>query len=442
MDTLGLTLSGSDLGFSDLVKIADGCSIKIDPEVLQSLPSAPPQDIKEFQLDHHSSVYISIIISNLLKTPSTTTLDLINSLLSIVSSNSNPVIQVSESILQYFEQDTYKLCSELIKTVNNLNLLIPLLDGTIGLSIEAGNMDSGITDEELFSLTTQGLRTTISNLQSLLNDSKLAKKNSPTTDIIELIHVSGILKDLIEEAERIIEKEVNATVNKLKKTTIKRSNAQLIKIISGLINISGGVSAIVANDLPIVNLTHTHRNFIDLLSTLQNFQAFTHNLLETTSALLKKYFLQLQEFEEKINKGANKHRPIQVGKGSRSLYQYLKENQPSVGELSKFLSILLAAKNEERRVPKIAKGMRDYASEEMSIREYVFTTIRSVFKKHMAAELDTPVMELRETLTGKYGEEGSKLIYNLSDQGGELLSLRYDLTVPFARYVAMNRITN
>lgn len=46
---------------------------------------------------------------------------------------------------------------------------------------------------------------------------------------------------------------------------------------------------------------------------------------------------------------------------------------------------------------------------------------------------------LQETLTGKYGED-SKLIYDLADQGGEMLSLRYDLTVPFARYVAMNKI--
>lgn len=47
------------------------------------------------------------------------------------------------------------------------------------------------------------------------------------------------------------------------------------------------------------------------------------------------------------------------------------------------------------------------------------------------------MFELKETLTGKYGEE-SKLIYDLQDQGGELLALRYDLTVPFARYVALN----
>ncbi len=65
--------------------------------------------------------------------------------------------------------------------------------------------------------------------------------------------------------------------------------------------------------------------------------------------------------------------------------------------------------------------------------------IREVFESHGAVEIDTPVFELKETLTGKYGED-SKLIYDLEDQGGELLSLRYDLTVPFARYVASKNI--
>jgi histidyl-tRNA synthetase len=60
-----------------------------------------------------------------------------------------------------------------------------------------------------------------------------------------------------------------------------------------------------------------------------------------------------------------------------------------------------------------------------------------VFKNHGATSLDTPVFELREILAGKYGED-SKLIYDLQDQGGELCSLRYDLTVPLARYLAMN----
>uniref|UniRef100_A0A674N0R1 histidine--tRNA ligase n=1 Tax=Takifugu rubripes TaxID=31033 RepID=A0A674N0R1_TAKRU len=92
-------------------------------------------------------------------------------------------------------------------------------------------------------------------------------------------------------------------------------------------------------------------------------------------------------------------------------------------------------------VLKTAKGTRDYNPKQMAIREKVFNTIVSCFKRHGAETIDTPVFELKETLTGKYGED-SKLIYDLKDQGGELLSLRYDLTVPFARYLAMNKITN
>src|ERR1700712_4608725 len=92
----------------------------------------------------------------------------------------------------------------------------------------------------------------------------------------------------------------------------------------------------------------------------------------------------------------------------------------------------------------------------MAIREKVFSTITSVFKKHGAVTIDTPVFELKEILTGKYGED-SKLIYDLADQGGEITSLRYDLStytlliwrvehlannitaVPFARWLAMNQ---
>ena len=73
----------------------------------------------------------------------------------------------------------------------------------------------------------------------------------------------------------------------------------------------------------------------------------------------------------------------------------------------------------------------------MVIRDRIFSTITQVFKRHGAVTIDTPVFELREILAGKYGED-SKLIYDLQDQGGEICSLRYDLTVPFARWLAMN----
>ncbi|KAI9019816.1 histidyl-tRNA synthetase [Hyaloraphidium curvatum] len=86
---------------------------------------------------------------------------------------------------------------------------------------------------------------------------------------------------------------------------------------------------------------------------------------------------------------------------------------------------------------KTPKGTKDYRPEEMALRQKIFGTIVKVFKRHGGVTIDTPVFERREILAGKYGED-SKLIYDLSDQGGELCSLRYDLTVPFARFLAMN----
>ena len=88
---------------------------------------------------------------------------------------------------------------------------------------------------------------------------------------------------------------------------------------------------------------------------------------------------------------------------------------------------------------KVVKGARDFLPFQMAIRDKAFKIITDVFKKHGAVEIDTPVFELKETLMGKYGED-SKLIYDLNDQGGELLSLRYDLTVPFARFMAVNNL--
>src|SRR5579871_932763 len=82
--------------------------------------------------------------------------------------------------------------------------------------------------------------------------------------------------------------------------------------------------------------------------------------------------------------------------------------------------------------------MLDWFGRDMIVRENMFGIITSVFKRHGGMALDTPVFELKEVLTGKYGED-SKLIYDLQDQGGEICSLRYDLTVPFARFLAMNK---
>ena len=97
--------------------------------------------------------------------------------------------------------------------------------------------------------------------------------------------------------------------------------------------------------------------------------------------------------------------------------------------------------SKKKETVKVVKGARDFLPTQMVIRGKAFDLITGVFKKHGAVEIDTPVFELKETLMGKYGEE-SKLIYDLNDQGGELLSLRYDLTVPFARYMATHNLSS
>lgn len=97
-----------------------------------------------------------------------------------------------------------------------------------------------------------------------------------------------------------------------------------------------------------------------------------------------------------------------------------------------------------RVTAKPPKGTRDIGPEAMAVRERAFALITSVFRAHGAVSIDTPVFELRDVLQNKYGED-SKLIYHLSDdmssETGEKLSLRYDLSVPFARYLASNNVS-
>jgi len=111
--------------------------------------------------------------------------------------------------------------------------------------------------------------------------------------------------------------------------------------------------------------------------------------------------------------------------------------------------------------PSLPKGTRDFSPIEMVKRNYIYDTIKTVFKKYGYAEIQTPSMENLQTLTGKYGDEGDKLIFKILNSGDYLAkvdetllatrnsqlatsklsekALRYDLTVPFARYVVMHQ---
>ena len=94
--------------------------------------------------------------------------------------------------------------------------------------------------------------------------------------------------------------------------------------------------------------------------------------------------------------------------------------------------------------PNIPKGTRDFGPQQMVRRNYIFDTIRSVFKRFGFEQIETPSMELMSTLMGKYGEEGDKLLFRIQNSGEKASEapekgLRYDLTVPFARYIVQHR---
>jgi histidyl-tRNA synthetase len=88
---------------------------------------------------------------------------------------------------------------------------------------------------------------------------------------------------------------------------------------------------------------------------------------------------------------------------------------------------------------KMPKGTRDESPTQAYLYDEIIATTKRIFTLYGAVPISTPTFELRELLMNKYGEE-TKLIYDLQDQGGELCSLRYDLTVPFARYLASHKV--
>ncbi len=104
--------------------------------------------------------------------------------------------------------------------------------------------------------------------------------------------------------------------------------------------------------------------------------------------------------------------------------------------------------------PSIPKGTRDFGQKEMAERNYIFNTIKSVFRLYGYSQIETPAMENLSTLMGKYGDEGDKLLFRILNSGdafagvdpskpltGQVCEkgLRYDLTVPFARYVVQHQ---
>ncbi len=89
--------------------------------------------------------------------------------------------------------------------------------------------------------------------------------------------------------------------------------------------------------------------------------------------------------------------------------------------------------------PQVLKGFRDYLPEEMLPRSQLIDRIKKVFELHGFSPIDTPALEYSELLLGKYGEEGDKLLFRFQDNGERDVALRYDLTVPLARFLGANQ---
>ncbi|XP_044475372.1 histidine--tRNA ligase, cytoplasmic-like [Mangifera indica] len=334
------------------------------------------------------------------------------------------------------------------------------------------------------------------DLKVLLNGSKLVGKVN-TEEVLEIPKINGKLREVVKLVHSSTRIELNSGVRVGISGTAKALGANVMALVSAVKNVGesslflakmslskvGGdeLKSLFGKDcLSLDSLRSVYKLVLDA-HLAEDYIKFVHEANVLLELVLKIVaweaviaFAVLEGGEllgEKVNggdvggekKSEKKKKKVVLGKGTGVIVQLIKDRLQSKGlgvldkQVEDLFSFLdpkdpgfdgflakikeIVESNESRRLPKLPKGTRDFAKEQMAIREKAFSIITEVFKRHGATALDTPVFELRETLTGKYGED-SKLIYDLADQGGELCSLRYDLTVPFARYVAMNGLTS
>ncbi|KAK4859497.1 hypothetical protein QYF36_006459 [Acer negundo] len=376
--------------------------------------------------------------------------------------------------------------------------LMTIIDVAAALSCEAsgadvapfGSMDSGdgFTAKEEIEVA--------GDLKVLLNGSKLVGKTK-SEEVLEIPKINGKLREVVKSVHSSTRIELNSSMKAGISVTAKALGTNVVALAAAIKNLgesslrrSKTISSLINNDsLRSLfekdcsggdSLRNVYKSVLDAHFE-EDFVKFGHQAnvllgivwkIVTWEAVVA--FVSLEGAEllgEKVNGGdvradkkseKKKKKKVVLGKGTGVIVQLIKDRLQSKGsvvlekwveDIFSFLDpkepefdwLLIKVKeiletNESRRLPKLPKGTRDFAKEQMAIREKAFSIISDVFKRHGATALDTPVFEMRETLTGKYGED-SKLIYDLADQGGELCSLRYDLTVPFARYVAMNGLT-
>ncbi|KAI3849978.1 hypothetical protein MKW92_018310 [Papaver armeniacum] len=380
-------------------------------------------------------------------------------------------VGVTDEEITVLEESCYALdgisalldcCSSSLSTV---------ADAVAALSCEASNADVSV----LINMVAVA-----SDFKVLLTGSKLVGKNGSKA-VSEIPEVQGSLREIVKLVHSTMRVKLNSSVGIDKDG--KLSNVRSLS--SALIYL--GESSLCRAELVaryqdvdihsnVRNNISSEENSLGLFHEINRLVATVRSIIawEGALAILSLDTMELKEKAREVKvvpskKKSQKQKKFVLGKGTAVIKQLLKNRLNSEGgytienlavlnewvrdlclffepidpELDTFLKKLkeIVEGNESRRLPKVPKGTRDFGEEKYAIRDKALKIIEGVFKKHGATGLRTPVFELRETLMGKYGED-SKLVYDLADQGGERCSLRYDLTVPFARYVAMNGITS
>lgn len=202
-----------------------------------------------------------------------------------------------------------------------------------------------------------------------------------------------------------------------------------------------------------INVTHLITDIIMHLNILNDIRAYNkaisqHMKQKKVSSCVHNVGVGCNEFKNFLYSFLSSENNILLNKSyvnkdkklvTSHFYDFL-EKYFSPYKYEEELNEILLPKNINFNL-KTAKGCKDFTGEDMQLRNIFFEYIKKKFLLHGAVEIDTPIFELKETLMNKYGED-SKLIFDLKDQGGESLSLRYDLTVPLYRFINTNNVSH
>ncbi|CAH0482064.1 unnamed protein product [Peronospora belbahrii] len=382
------------------------------------------------------------------------------------------------------------LLAETVLAVGGARTLLPLADAVGAITCETLHANTAAFEAEFVDLARphRGIVTSAQNLRLILDGSKFVNsKEEGVTDVAAvgcIPQYHGPARDAILAAYKAVEAEINCAFDdsaaakcagvgihpQVLKTALSTTTEALRVLLQGSVDrlqlldtkVTNALNITFASDLVSATATALARELVPSLKFFDEKEAelrlrLAEKNARTQEAESKAAAAAAKEDEKIAAMSEAQHKKIMEKRRKKFEKQKEKEKAKKMWQrraedcieesafdlrassLSLFLEDLFVrlGSGGTRRKPKIAKGSQDFLPHQMALREKIFNKIRMVFKRHAGVEIETPVFELKETLTGKYGED-SKLIYDLADQGGELLALRYDLTVPFARFMALH----